>query len=315
LSTGPGAQSPAKPSAYQAVFKQGATIVPRSFYFIRGEGIKDAPDPATQYWVETDPEQAAEAKKPYDDIHLKGLVEGRFIYTSAISRHVLPYAHLTPANVVLPVVETNGSLTMVTADKMTREGYREFAKWMKNVEKLWADRRGEKSGKQTAYERLDYSGGITAQNLRQRHLVLYNAAGTNVSATYFDRGQHPRFVVEHKLYWAALANADEAHYLVAILNSETANQAIKPFQSTGLLGERDIEKKLLELPIPTFNQEKPKHRRISELGAKAHEEAVKAIRSGEFPVDSAIARQRRFMRDHLKSELEEIDKLVAALLS
>lgn len=93
------------------------------------------------------------------------------------------------------------------------------------------------------------------------------------------------------------------------------NAAIKPFQSTGLLGERDVHKKLLELPIPTFDQEKPKHRRISELGATAREEAVKAIQSGEFPVDSTIARQRRFMREHLKSELEEIDKLVAALLS
>jgi hypothetical protein len=31
---------------------------------------------------------------------------------------------------------------------------------------------------------------------------------------------------------------------------------IKPFHSTGLMGELDIEKKLLELPIPTFYHQK-----------------------------------------------------------
>lgn len=235
--------------------------------------------------------------------------------TSAIARHLLPYAHLAPEPVVLPLDAKDGVLSVVTANKLIHEGYREFGKWMKEVERIWADRSGEKAGKQTVYEWLDYSGKLEAQHLHQRHLVLYNAAGTNVCAAYFDRDEHSTFVVDHKLYWAAFSSHQEAHYLSAILNSETVNAAIKPFQSVGLLGERDIHKKLLELPIPTYDHENAKHQKISELGAKAREEAVKAIRSGEFPVDSAIARQRGFMREHLKSELEEIDKLVAALLS
>jgi hypothetical protein len=53
---------------------------------------------------------------------------------------------------------------------------------------------------------------------------------------YFDRKKHSLpFVVEHKLSWAGFSNADEAHYLVAFLNSEAANDLIKLFQSTGLL--------------------------------------------------------------------------------
>lgn len=185
---------------------------------------------------------------------------------------------------------------------------------MKEVERLWEDLCGHKADKQNVYDWLDYSGKLEAQNLRQRHLVLYNAAGTNVSAAYFDRTQHPRFVVEHKLYWAAFADPREAHYVVAILNSEMANRAIKPFQSTGLMGERDIEKKLLELPIPTYDHDNAKHRKLSELGAQAGVEAQKALRSDEFPVASSLARQRGFIRIHLKSELKEIDKLVAALI-
>ena len=55
--------------------------------------------------------------------------------------------------------------------------------------------------------------------------------------------------------------------------------------------------------------------KISELGAKAREVAVEMVKSGEFPIDSSIARQRGFVRTHLKKELSEIDMLVAKLLS
>jgi hypothetical protein len=135
-----------------------------------------------------------------------------------------------------------------------------------------------------------------------------------VSAAYFDRKKHPRFVVEHKLYWGAFADEREAHYVAAVLNSNMANKAIKPFQSTGLLGERDIEKKLLELPIPTFDHENKAHVDIAKLGTQAHEEAAKLVNSEAFPAGSSIANQRGFVRLNLKSRMKEIDNLVIKLL-
>jgi type I restriction-modification system DNA methylase subunit len=314
LSTAPGASRPSKPSRYQASFKQGATILPRSFYFIRVADVDDELDIRKQYWAETDPEQAAESKKPYDEVYLSGLIEGRFIFTSALSRHVLPFVHLEPPSVALPLESANGLLSVRTSAELTRAGYREFGKWMKTAEGDWNRLRGDKADKQTLLERLDYQRGLSVQSLSQRHLVLYNAAGTNVSAVYFDRSKHPRFVVEHKLYWGAFANAEEAHYLVAVLNSETANEAIKPFQSTGLMGERDIEKKLLELPIPTFDRDNVAHRKLAELGLNAHGKAETALRSGEFPSAGSTARQRAFIRTYLESEMKEIDDLVNLLL-
>jgi type I restriction-modification system DNA methylase subunit len=156
LSTVPGTSSPQKPSNYQKVFKQGATILPRSFYFVRVSNLDGNPDPTAQYWAETDPDQAAEAKKPYDDIHMDGLVEGKFIYKTALSRHLLPYVHLTLATVALPIDARDGTLTVMTADNLMREGYREFGKWMQTAEGLWDVKRGDKAGNQTLYERLDY---------------------------------------------------------------------------------------------------------------------------------------------------------------
>jgi type I restriction-modification system DNA methylase subunit len=315
LSTAPGAKAPSKPSEYSKVFKQGATILPRSFYFVRVMDFDGVPDPTRQYWAETDPEQAAEAKPPYDDVDMEGMVEGKFLFTTALSRHVLPFVHFAPAVVVLPVTSDHGGLSIINADEMTETGFREFGTWMKTAEDLWNTKRGDKADKQSLYERLDYQGELTIQSLKHRHLVLYNAAGTNVSATYFDRHEYPTFVVEHKLYWAAFANPDEAHYVVALLNSDTANQAIKPFQSTGLMGERDIEKKLLELPYPLFNDGDALHQELSKLGLAAGELAKQALHLGTFPGEASLARQRAFIRTHLVTEMEIIDKLVAKLLS
>jgi methylase of polypeptide subunit release factors len=135
LSTALGASSPTKPSKYQKIFKQGATIVPRSFYFIR---VTDAPtkiDPLATYWAETDPEQAKGAKKPYKNVKLSGPVEGRFIYTTGISKHVVPFCVLKPATVVLPIEDKNGSLSVVLPDKLMKDGYREVAKWMREQSK------------------------------------------------------------------------------------------------------------------------------------------------------------------------------------
>ncbi len=316
LSTAPGATSPAKPSKYLGVFHQGATIVPRTFYFVRVNDLNGKPENDVAYWAETDADQAALAKKPYDDVSLSGLVEGRFVYSTVLGRHILPYAIDTPARVVLPVQEKHGALDVITSEKMKAQGYREFAKWMSNAEQLWATKRADKASKQTAYQRLAYQGGLSAQNLTQRYLVLYNAEGTNVAAAFFDRSMHALpLIVEHTVYWAALASREEADYLCAVLNSEGVNLAIKPFQAMGLLGERHIQKKLLELPIPTFDHEDPKHVKISELGATARQTVALATKSGEFPIDSSVARQRAFIRIHLKSEMEEIDKLVIKLLS
>jgi hypothetical protein len=316
LSTAPGATSPTKASKYLKVFHQGATIVPRTFYFVCVNDLNGKPDNDVTYWAETDPEQAALAKKPYDDISLSGPVEGRFIYSTVLGRHILPFEIANPATVVLPVDEKHGSLGIIKVEKMKAEGYREFAKWMSSAEQLWNTKRGDKADKQDVYEWLDYQGKLSAQNLTQRYLVLYNAEGTNVAAALFDRSTHTLpLIVEHTVYWAALASREEADYLCAVLNSEGVNLAIKPFQAMGLLGERHIQKKLLELPIPTFDHEDPKHVKISELGATARETVALATKSGEFPIDSTVARQRALIRTHLKTEMEEIDRLVIKLLS
>jgi hypothetical protein len=266
------------------------------------------------YSVETDPQQAEVAKPPYDAVKMKGRVEGRFIFSTALSRHLLPFALLSPSPILLPCETKGSTLTVLTADDLRSKGYREFAKWVHEAESIWNAARKQKAEKQTLYERLDYHAGLSCQTLSAPYLVLYNAAGTNISAAVVDRHSLPMpFVVEHKLYWAAFDSKEEAHYLAAILNSNVPNDEIKPFQSVGLMGERDIEKKVLELPIPSFDNKKPSHRKLAKLGVEAHGLAVDFIAATTLP--DSLAKKRGMVREAVSETIEQIDSLVAELLA
>lgn len=103
--------------------------------------------------------------------------------------------------------------------------------------------------------------------------------------------------------------------MAAVLNSTSVNEIIKPFQSTGLLGERHVEKKLLDVPIPTFDSATALHRKLSELGEKAHRQAQAVISGQDFPAGGSLARQRACIRTALGQTLTKIDGLVRNLLS
>jgi hypothetical protein len=314
FSTQKGRTLPNKPSRYAKRFHQGATILPRNFYFVRIRDLDGKVDPERLYWVETDPQQAEDAKPPYQDVYMSGHVEGNFIYSTALSKHLLPFVLLKPPAIVLPIRETNGGIEIITAKELREEGYRDFATWMEQVEATWNTKRKGKAEKQTVYERLNYNSELTIQNLKSRYLVLYNAAGTNLSAATVDRSalEEP-FVVEHKLYSGAFDSRDEADFVTAILNADVVNAEIKPFQSHGLLGERDIEKKVLELPIPIFDSRLLQHRLISDLGKRAAEEAADYVASTTLP--ASLAKQRALVRSAISDTLSEINDLVRKLLS
>ena len=171
------------------------------------------------------------------------------------------------------------------------------------------------SGSHVGADECDYHGKSSAQNPRQRHLVLYNAAGTNIAAAYCDQSAFKKLplLVEHKCYRAGPASVQEAHYLAAVLNASSLNLLIKPFQSSGLLGERDIEKRCSTLPL--FDEAEPLHRELSELGAACHMKAQSLVDSAGLTHARSLARSRKQVRDLLAPEMEEIDKRVMRLLS
>ncbi|MGH9667615.1 MAG: Eco57I restriction-modification methylase domain-containing protein, partial [Bryobacteraceae bacterium] len=224
LSTSAGASKPGTSSFYAKHFGQGATIVPRCFYFVRSN-LTFPLDPDGLYWAETDPEQLKLAKKPYDDVHMSGQVEGRFFYYAVLARHILPFALLTPSTTVIPFVCGGAKPEVWDASILKRHGYREFGRWMEESERIWTLKRDKKAGQVSLYEWLDYQSKLTAQRLEDEHVVLYNAAGTNVSATSIRRSEFALPVIaEHKVYLGRGTGAEEADYLASVLNSSLSNE-------------------------------------------------------------------------------------------
>ncbi len=289
--------------------------MPRNFYFVTVDwrGVPFAPD--RLYAVRTDHAQARTAKPPYKEIMLSGMVEGQFLFKTAIAKHVLPFLVLEPADLFLPVEIEEGSTKLRTARELKDRGYRDAGDWMAAAEAQWEKHRGPKLARSTLVAWLDYSNKLTKQPLDRRYLVLYNAAGTNLSAAVLDRKNASRpFFVDAKLYYFPTSRVQEAHYLAAVLNADSINQIIKPFQSTGLQGERDIHKKVLELPIPTFDSAEPAHMRLSTLGATARTQLDRWIKTEPAAWPNSLARQRALVRAEVREHLAQIDELVQELL-
>jgi hypothetical protein len=110
------------------------------------------------------------------------------------------------------------------------------------------------------------------------------------------------FVADYKSYWFGTSDAEEAFYLAAILNSDVIDQMIKPYQSRGKFGPRDIGRLPFEFNLPRFDPEKKLHKQIAALGLKATQEAADLPKMSRLKIKAAIPL------------MKEINKLVLQLL-
>jgi len=308
------------PSFYKKKFFQGATIVPRSFWFVQ---VKPSPlgfNPEAPPLV-TDPRALKEAKKPYQDICFSGQVESQFLYATLLSTDLLPFGHLPFRLVVLPIEPHAGRYRLLDAAEARKQGFSHLARWLDKVKQEWARRRGAKAKGTTALEWLDYRKKLTSQSSQLNYYVTYITSGTIITASlvinnnisFLINGQEVHvsgFISDCVTYFYETNSVREAYYLVSLLNAPFIDRKIKPMQARGLWGPRHIHKKVLELPIPQFDGENPEHVRLAELGERCAAKVKDWLAQGGPGKIRSIARLRQKVRSHLQQELAEIDDLV-----
>jgi hypothetical protein len=276
-------------SFYARHFKQGATIVPRSFWFVR---IKPSPlgFDTSRPPLETDPRAIEMAKRPYHDVRLEGNVESEFLYATLLSTDLLPFGHFDYRLVILPIRPEDDHYELIDKQKAHNDGLYGLEKWLEKAEAEWTKRRGAKTEQMSIYERLDRVHGLTHQNPQAKYRVIYNTSGTNLTAALVKNkriefgmaGQvivAKGFIVDHVTYVFELNDGSQAFYLASVFNAPTIDNQIKPMQSRGLFGERHIHKKVLELSIPQFKADNPIHRRLAELGRECTAKVEKWLAS------------------------------------
>lgn len=311
-------------NAYASRFTQGATIVPRNFYFVDLEAGDDADDIRDRVVaVRTADATNREAKKPWKGQLLSGRAEGALLFRTAISRNVIPFAMIDPLLVLLPLIEVESAdkkleFKVLDAEKLREHGHRYSSAWFFEAEKHWERLRTDVNREQkvSLSSYLNWQQKLTEQNPEARFLVLYTSSATDASAAVIDRSKfdHP-FVVDHKTYWCECNTEAEGHYISAYINSGFANSKIKEFQSRGLFGPRDIHKLIVKLPFPKFQKGNPDHDALSLLGKQCADEALaftQGVSLGELH-PRALGTARTQLKQRLSRQLGEIDAIVETL--
>jgi hypothetical protein len=289
-------------SVYRSLFRQGAILVPRVLCFVeRKTSGRLGVDPSSPLVVSR---RSSQEKKPWRDVKgIENKVEAEFLRPVLLGESIAPYRILRTLEAVVPVTEQGKPLDAKAA---ANRGFADLHGWLSKAEHTWnlhnkSDRR--------LVDQLNYINQLSSQFPIAALRVVYAKAGTQPAASLL---RNPHGVVDHKLYWMALASEAEGKYLTAILNSEAARARVEQYQARGQFGARDFDKVMFNLPIPRFDPKNKLHRALADAAA----EAEKVADLVELPDGVKFQRARGLVRTALAevSISRKIDALVAKLL-
>ena len=296
---------------------QGATLVPRNFCFVVPAGVPSSPA------VKTDPEMDKDAKVPYKGVHLRGVVDDPYYYATLLSKHLVPFGYEKLHAVALPfTVSDDGKLTAITdPDDYIYDGYPDSGRWFQAADEHW-DKYSKDGETKSFLEQLNFRNKISNQQPRHPYKLLYNASGSNISAAVLDMAAMPplvhgrrarAFIIDYKIYYYDVVSKNEAHYLCAVLNASSVNDAIKAYQSYGLMGARDISRTPFEAcGIPPFEANNPDHMALVKLSQTAHE-AVMLLKTSDG-LTGSVASMRDHAREVAATQLDAIDAIARQIV-
>ena len=187
------------------------------------------------------------------------------------------------------------------------------------VSNLWETNRAAAT-KMDLLGQLDYYGKLSSQ-LEWRHepgdrqiRVVYGGWGAPTAALLRDVDA----IVDYKLFWIACKDTMEAHYLLAVINSDALYELVTPLMSKGQFGARDLQKHLWKLAIPEFDPQVPLHAAVSEAGKVAAQGAAEQLANlrqarGEVTVTIARRETRKWLRE--SPEGKAVEEAVGELLA
>ena len=294
-------------SPYRARFTDGATLYPRRFFLIERE-------PAGRLGASRSAPRVRGREGPMDKEPWRrvpppvGPVEVQFLRPLLLGESVAPFRLLEPALAVVPV----DGQTVLNADAAAGLGYRHLAVWMRDIEAKWAAHASRNAAglpRMTLQQRIDHMRTLSLQVAAPAPKIAYTKAGTRLSAALVT---DPSVIIDHMAYWAPIRSLDEARYLCAIINSDTALQRVIPMQARGWRDPRHFDNLLWELPIPEFDNGALLHGDLAEAGAEAE-----AIAETVVLPEGDYRRKRRAIRDALAATglAARMDALVARLLN
>jgi len=310
-------------SKYVDEFKQGATIVPRSFWFVE---IKEAPLGYTRYGI---PVRSKISGYEKIKVKLEGFIPQDFFYKTILSKKIYPFGFVDFENIVLPVEIRDGKYKLFDYyEKVSSIKFKSASKrfwwWLENTEslhenikeylekaqRLWEEYRKDKAHNYNILENIDYRHKLTSQPVKGDYLVIYTTSGTYPCACVVENEE--KLIVDYETYYTQFDDFKHALYVCALINSRVIHERIKQFQPKGLFGERHICKLPLAY-IPEYDPDNKIHKKIVERAKIVYEKAKNpAVRS--YLKDISPNRIRSVGRFIFEFDLKYIDRCVSELL-
>jgi hypothetical protein len=262
-----------KSSPYREKFRQGATIVPRPYFFVE-VGVRR--ELASAVFTASEYGQNANKKRRKGEFEFQwngDYVPNDLIYDVVLGEDIEPFHMDLKHKAVLPfrngkfifenTVTPDGKVNYEFSDATLKNNdlYEKFRKRFEEIEADWETHRGEKYEAQTSrgsdqdkkesrgmdiLNWLNYSNKLILQKLNYNYIVVYNESGTVIRAAVTDK---PKVIVDYTAYYSYFDKAEEAYYICGILNSHTL---LNRLRDLGILSERHITKKPFDVFIPEY---------------------------------------------------------------
>ena len=289
-------------SVYRKSFKQGATLVPRMLCLVERNqtgrlGADSSAPPVSS-------RRNSQEKAPWKELAgIENRVEEEFLHPVLLGESILPYRIFNTLEGVVPVTESG---EILSAKAALERGFDHLAGWMRKAEKVWDDNR---SSNMSLIEQFDYYGKLVSQFPKTKLRIVYAASGTVPAACLL---RNSLAIIEHGIYWASASTVGEAHFLLAILNSEAARAKAAPQQARGQWGARHFDKVMFNLPIPRFDSKIKLHHDLATVAAKAEKIAARVdlLEKAKFQQARGAVRHA-LIEDGISGT---IDELVSRLL-
>ena len=311
-------------SPYAGHAQQGATVVPRCLFFV--EETENLAVIQAGQTVTVNPRRGSQDKEPWRSLGLTGItgqtIEEAHLFDVHLGETVVPYATLDPLKALLPLKNDDDEIPV---DKKGVGGIhvgslqqRMRNRW-RTISRLWDENKAT-ANKLHLSGRLDYHRGLSSQLEWQRNpgdrpvRVVHTTSGTP-TATLLGENEA---IVDTALYWITCNSTQEAHYLLAIINSEAMYQAVASLMPKGQFGARHLHKHLWKLPIPEFDSGDQLHAEVSAAGEAAAEGAARQLarlREERDRVTVTIARRELSKWLRASPEGKSVEDAVGRLLN
>jgi hypothetical protein len=289
-------------SPYADLVRQGSNRVPRVLLAVREHEAGPLHLAAGRVAVES--ARLGGEKPPWRDLRTQqGEVEAQFLMPILIGDSLLPFCRRGDVRAVIPWDGTE----LLAGSREEIEAYPGLAAWWRNAERLFIRHRSETTTLDLIGQ-IDYQSKLTTQFPLGEHRIAYTGRGEIVTAA---RVSDPDAVIDHALYWAAFDSADEALYVVGVINTRAVHSRIVDALSKGLFGGRNIHRAPFLIAWPQFDPRDELHIDIAAVAGDAETIAAAAGHAG------GIVAARNRVRSALEGDgvAARLETLVEELLA